>query len=83
MDWFIFENRIRKIIYEVINPISNKISAFEEFNELVRVSLTNHDKLFDDLKTLISQNNLKLNLLAEVQNRLGQIEHSKLLLTIY
>ena len=76
VDWFIFENRIRKIISEVISPMSIKITLFEEYHEFVKTTLAAHDKSFDDLKSLIFQNNIKLNLLGEVQNRLGLVEHS-------
>lgn len=86
LEWFSFENRIRTLIYENIQPITDKIDRYEKLISGFKIENETNKKLVNDFEFNLSKMNKRVTLLLgiffnlifsnlELQNKMNQFEN--------
>ena len=80
LDWFDFESRVRKIIYDLLIPVNTKMKEVKESNEISTRQVNTLDKLISDFKFKMKHYDSRIKTIEEIGRRIQKVEEESIVL---
>ncbi|CDW87328.1 UNKNOWN [Stylonychia lemnae] len=77
LDWFDFETRIRRIIYDLLLPVNTRMKEVKDTNEHSRLIVNNMEKSVNDFRLTNKHYDMRIRQIEEIAKRLYKLEEEQ------
>ena len=77
MDWFDFETRIRRIIYDLLLPVNTRMKEVKDTNEHSRLIVNSMEKAVNDFRLTNKHYDMRIRQIEEIAKRVYKLEEEQ------